>query len=261
MNSFRKILFGLTIISALVFISCRKEEKNSTLAIEFIHSVSNRTFIKDSLMYINAAGNKYEVNELQYFISDIILHKSDGGDVEITADNGIHYIDIDVPESMLWNLDQKIPSGDYASVSLTFGINKTKNITGLFVNPPERDMFWPDIMGGGYHYMKMNGHWLDTLSQLSPFNFHIGIGMMDGGMGGMSFVQNYFTVQVPNSGFNLSSDANYRLILKMDVAGWFETPHIWDWNVTGGQIMQKQSAMQMACENGADAFSCSWKVE
>jgi hypothetical protein len=261
MNSFRHYLFVVASLLSIIFTSCRKEDKSIHLAIEFTHSIGNKSFIKDSLQYVNAAGNHYEVNELQYFISDIILHNSGGEDIAITADNGIHYVDIDIPGSLLWNFDQQIPMGDYTSVTFTFGINEAKNKTGLFVNPPERDMFWPDIMGGGYHYMKMNGHWIDTLNQITPFNFHLGIGMMDGGMGEMSFVQNYFTVQMPNSGVMLTTGAGHKLILNMDIASWFETPHLWDWNAIGGQIMQKQWAMQMACENGADAFSCTWKVE
>lgn len=235
--------------------SCRKEDKTTNLSIGFTHTVGLNALVKDSLLYVNAAGNQYVVNELQYFISDIILHKSDGETVAITEDNGIHYVDIDIPGTLTWNIDLEIPSGEYSSVSFIFGINEARNKPGLFVNPPERDMFWPDAMGGGYHYMKMNGLWLDINQQITPFNFHLGIGMTDGVMG---FVQNYFTVQVPNSGVNLTSDTDYKLILNMDIASWFETPNLWNWNNIGGQIMQKQWAMELACENGADAFSCTW---
>lgn len=258
MNSLRNYILVLATLLPIVFTSCRKENKNTVLAIEFTHSIGNKAFVKDSLQYVNAAGNRYEVNELQYFISDIVLLKKDGEYVAITADSGIHYVDIDIPGSLTWNIVQAIPTGDYTSVSFTFGINEAKNKTGLFVNPPERDMFWPDLMGGGYHYMKMNGHWVDTLNQLTPFNFHIGVGMMDGGIAGMGFVQNYFTVRVPISGFKPTSGANQKLILNMDIASWFETPNLWDWNIIGGQIMQNQASMRMACENGADAFSCKW---
>lgn len=258
MSRFSHYVLVSAVFLSCAFISCRKENDKINLSVEFTHSVGNKIFIKDSLQYINTAGNHYEVNELQYFISDIVLHQQDGNNVAIQADSGIHYVDIDIPGSLLWNFDQQIPKGNYTSVSFTFGMNEAKNKTGRFVNPPERDMFWPDIMGGGYHYMKMNGQWKDTLNQLSPFNFHMGPGMKEGGMG---VIQNYFTVQVPNSGFNITSDANHRLILNMDIASWFNTPNLWDWNVIGGQIMQNQWAMEMAGENGADAFSCLWKVE
>ena len=38
-------------------------------------------------------------------------------------------------------------------------------------------MFWPEMLGGGYHYMKMNMIWSDT-SALNPFNMHLGIGQI-----------------------------------------------------------------------------------
>jgi len=253
MNKGRNFIIAVVIILATSHFGCRKEDKLTKISIEFTHSVGNKVFIKDSLQYINAAGNHYEVNDLQYFVSEIILHKSDGEAITITTDNAIHYVDIDIPGTISWNIGQAIPTGDYTSVSFTFGLNEAKNKTGLFVNPPERDMFWPDAMGGGYHYMKMNGQWVDTLNQLTPFNFHLGIGMMD-----IAFVQNFFTVQIPNSGVNLTAGGDHKLILNMDIASWFETPNLWDWNVIGGQIMQKQWAMKMACENGADAFTCKW---
>jgi hypothetical protein len=40
----------------------------------------------------------------------------------------------------------------------------------------------------------------------------------------------------------------------MNIEKWFEAPNVWNWNVTGGQIMQNQDAMHKACENGANAF-------
>jgi hypothetical protein len=260
----KKVVIAAVLILSTGVIGCRKENKETlvikedktSIIVGFSHTVGNNAFFKDTLQYVNAAGNKYEINDLQYFISDIILHRSDSESVTITADSGIHYIDIDIPVTLNWAVAQKIPAGDYTSVSFTFGINEAKNKTGLFVNPPERDMFWPEPMGGGYHYMKMNGKWIDTLNQLTPFNFHIGIGMMD-----MNFVQNYFTVQVPNSGVKLIAGVSHKLIINMDIASWFETPNLWDWDVIGGQIMQKQWAMKMACENGGDAFSCIWSTK
>jgi hypothetical protein len=255
MDKRRNLILVTLLILAFGISACHKDIKTTSLTIGFTQSVDNKAFHKDSLQYINAAGNQYEVNDLQYFISEIILHKTDGEDVAINADNSIHYVDIDNPGTLNWNIGDQIPAGEYTSVSFTFGINEVKNKTGLFLNPPERDMFWPDPMGGGYHYLKMNGQWVDTLNQPMLFNFHIGIGMMDGGMG---FIQNYFTVQVPNSGATLTADMNHKLILNMDISSWFKTPNLWDWNTIGGSIMQNQQAMHMACENGADVFSCEW---
>ena len=209
---------------------------------------------------MNAAGNEYLVNEVQYFISDVILHNSDGSDFMINQDGGIHYVDTDIPSTFSWAVTTDIPVGNYSSVSFTFGISEAKNQSNMFPNPPERDMFWPEFLGGGYHYMKLNGKWLDTLSQVTPFNFHLGIGQIyahdvinvDSITG---FVQNYFTVTVPNSSFAINENQTTSMELIMNIESWFDTPHVWDFNYWGGSIMQNQQAMQTAKENGADVFT------
>jgi hypothetical protein len=147
-----------------------------------------------------------------------------------------------------------MPVTDYESISFVFGINEAKNKTGLFVNPPERDMFWPDIMGGGYHYMKMNGKWIAEENVVKPFNFHIGIGM---NMAGTIFYQNYFTVTFPLN-IHAGSVSN-EFTITMNIEKWFEAPNEWNWNEIGGQIMMNQEAMRKASENGVSAFHMSFK--
>jgi hypothetical protein len=131
----------------------------------------------------------------------------------------------------------------------------------LFVNPPERDMFWPDNIGGGYHYMKLNGKWLADDETIKPFNFHLGIGQIYSG-GGMNtdsitgFVQNYFEVELLNSSFTINAGDTLYFEIRMNVENWFQHPNIWDHNYWGGMIMQNQEAMHQACENGKeDVFS------
>jgi len=259
----RSLLLFITILIAIG--SCKKDEPIETnkfgkISFQFAHHVNGLALVTDTSIYINAAGNEYLVNEVQYFISDVMLHNSDGSDVLINQDVGIHYIDTDIPSTFAWSIPADIPVGNYSSVSFTFGINEAKNQSNMFPNPPERDMFWPEFLGGGYHYMKMNGKWLDTNSMITPFNFHLGIGQIyahdvinvDSITG---FVQNYFTVTVPNSSFAISENQTTSMELIMNIDSWFDTPHVWDFNYWGGSIMQNQEAMQTAKENGADVFT------
>jgi hypothetical protein len=103
--------------------------------------------------------------------------------------------------------------------------------------------------------MKMNGKWMDQNQQLSPFNFHIGIGQIYDNEGNITeFVQNFFKVGM-NAGFDINPGPGNYITITMDVASWFETPHNWDFNFWGGMMMQNQVAMQTACENGKDVFS------
>ena len=234
--------------------SCKKEDTPGKVSFVFEHKFRNSDLAKDSMIYTNAAGNPFEVNELQYFVSEFTFWKSGNG-YSLEVENGIHYVDMDIPSTLNWNPEQELPAGKYDSVSFVFGITAAKNKAGLYVNPPERDMFWPELMGGGYHYMKMNGSWKTPAEIIEPFNLHLGIGMMTDSLGNETFIQNYFSVTQKLDNCNISGKLLYRrLIVTMDIESWFETPYTWDWNVTGGQIMQYQELMHKAAENGKDAF-------
>lgn len=258
------ILMGCLMI---IFASCKKKpdtpedtQKYGKINFTFSHKVNGQPLVLDTLMYVNTAGNQYMVNEIQYFISDVTLHKSDGSSMMIKEWEDIRYIDVEIPSTLSWSVFDNIPTGSYASISFTFGISEAKNQSYMYVNPPERDMFWPQFLGGGYHYMKLNGKWLDTTTNVSPFDFHMGIGqiyahnviVVDSITG---FVQNYFTANLPSSSFTISENQTTHVEIIMNIESWFETPHVFDFNIWGNYIMQNQAAMQLAKENGADVFT------
>jgi hypothetical protein len=226
----------------------------------FTHLVDGLSLEKDTLMYTNAAGNNYEVNQLMYFISDVTLHKTDGTTKMINEWKDIHYVDIEIPSTLNWTVYDDIPAGTYTSISFTFGISQAKNITMMYVNPPEVNMMWPGVLGGGYHYMMLNGKWLDTANVIQSFAFHLGIGQLYKSNvintdSIYAFVQNYFNVDLPNSSFTIEKDKTREIEIVMNIESWFETPHVYDHNYWGGGIMQNQPAMQMAKENGIDVFT------
>ena len=242
----------------LTFASCSKKstpEQNGHMVITFQHSVGQQPLVYDTIKYVNAAGNPYMVTNIQYFISDICLHKANGDSVLLNKKNNIHYVDTDLPETWIWHPGDSIPAGQYSAISFTFGMNEKENISLRFPNPPESAMFWPQFLGGGYHYMKLNGKWRDTANVIRPFNFHLGIGQIYDSTGAIiKFVQNYFEVTLPKSSFTISGGQMLQLALDMDVNEWFENPNIYNFNVWGGKIMQNQTAMHLACENGHNVF-------
>ncbi len=241
--------------------SCNKTKAPETggrMVIAFQHSVGDEPLETDTMKYVNAAGNPYLVSEIEYFISDVCLHKSNGDSILLTNWEDIHYVDTDIPETWHYNLADSIPEGDYSSISFTFGINEEKNKSLMFVNPPESYMFWPEYLGGGYHYMKLNGKWRDNNGVITPFNFHLGIGQIYDSTGNITgFIQNYFRVVLPESAFSIKNGQTIEVTLNMDVNQWFEDPEIFDFNVWGGDIMQKQEAMHIGCLNGHNVFSVS----
>jgi hypothetical protein len=252
------ILISIATLAA----SCNDEpvepkQESGKLQFEFEHRVDGQPIVFDKLIYQNEAGNQYLVNEIQYFISDVKLHKTDGSSALLDAWEDIHYVDTDLPVTWQWNFLDEIPTGTFEKISFTFGISQQKNQSLMFVNPPESLMFWPVLLGGGYHYMKLNGKWIDTLNQESPFNFHLGIGQVYHSYPDSitSYIQNYFEVVLPNSSFELSDGQTQRFTLVMNVEKWFESPNTYNHNQWGGDIMQKQDAMKLGCENGWDVFT------
>jgi hypothetical protein len=233
------------------------EDQAGKLKFYFQHRVDGEPIVFDDMRYVNEAGNHYLVNEIQYFISDVTLHKSDGSELLLDEWEDIHYVDTDIPSTQTYAFKDDIPIGDYDKITFTFGISEEKNQSLMFVNPPESFMFWPEQLGGGYHYMKLNGKWLDTLDQVSPFNFHLGIGQIYYSFPDSitSFVQNYFEVTLSNSDFKVQSGKTTDLVMVMNVENWFKSPNTFDFNDWGGDIMQKQDAMHLASENGWDVFT------
>jgi len=249
----------------LLMASCNEddpdvENTSGHISFTFNHLMDGLPLEKDVMKYVNAAGNHYEINQVMYFISDVTLHKSDGTQKLISDWKDIHYVDIDIPETLRWDVYDDIPAGAYDSVSFIFGITKEKNKSFMFVNPPEVNMMWPDILGGGYHYMMINGSWKDNANVVKSFAFHLGIGQLYKSNVVVvdsiyAFVQNYFNVKLPNSSFTVEANKTRQIEIVMNIDSWFKTPHIYDHNYWGGAIMQKQPAMQMIKENGKDVFT------
>jgi hypothetical protein len=159
-----------------------------------------------------------------------------------------------------WEVFDDIPAGTYDSITFVFGIPGEKNESFMFVDPPEDEMMWPDILDGGYHYMMINGKWEDEDEVEQFYNFHLGIGQLYRGDeinfdSIYAYVQNYFTLSLPGTSFGLEKDQTRDIEIIMNIKSWFETPHDFDFNYWCGAIMENQPAMRMGIENGYDVFS------
>jgi hypothetical protein len=264
--------YVLFVLMMILFSGCRPEHnepvviQTGKIIFRFEHHVNGSPLIKDTMTYTNAAGNHYLVTEVQYFISDVTLHRHDGEDYVIHAWKDIWYVDDDIPSTMLWEVFDDIPNGVYDSVSFTFGIPAAKNISLMYVNPPERDMFWPDVLGGGYHYLKLNGKWLnDTMTQNRPFEFHLGIGQIYAHDSIyvpdiIGFVHNDFEVLLPSSSFTMKADTVIVPII-MNIENWFQHPYVFDFALYPDNIMQCQEAMHIACMNGKEDVFTTGEIE
>jgi len=247
-------IISLLAVSTLLFSACQKP--TGSVKFNFSFYVDNEPLQQDTCKYVNASGNQYEVTEAQYFISDVVFTKTDGTTVKITADSSAHYVDADIASTLSWLPTDELPTGVYKSVSFVFGLAPELNHSYLYPNAPENNMSWPAFLGGGYHYMKINGKWRLSDGTLSPFNLHSGIGQQrdaDGNIVG--FIDNSFTVTLPLSNFEISKNGATTLNLRMNINNWFTNPYLFDFNTYGGSIMQNQAAQEVLKANGHDVFT------
>ncbi len=245
-NAFKLFLL---VLACGFYTACSKSSHSPKAVFTFQHQVNGEPLQLGTLIYTNAAGNNYQVDELQYFVSDICLITESGETVRLLENGLPHYVDISLLNTQKIEIDP-LPKTHIRSVKLTFGVSEAKNMAGTFPDPPERDMFWPGMMGGGYHHMKMNGKWKDPNQVLNSFNLHLGKGKISG----TEYAQNSFELTFPIETLQLKSNQTLDLTLTMHIEKWFEAPNQWDWNETGGAIMENQEAMAKAVENGKNAF-------
>lgn len=236
--------------------SCQPDPMEGGFNFNFSFSFEGRTLDFDSTVYIIESGNAIRINDIQYFISDVALVDKDGNRHRFqNEENQIHYVDSRIAATLSWETGENFPAGVYDYVEFTYGLDSATNRTGLFLDYPENGMFWPEALGGGYHYMKLNGYWVpDTLSgNWETFGFHTGIGQTWQDGIAVAFHQNYRRVTDTIRIFLTDGEAR-SLTLNMETAEWFRNPHVWDFRQFGGAIMQDQEAQQVIKENVPGVF-------
>ena len=261
MKNNRKKIQTLGFSLLILLHSCKEtpiSPQESYLTFVFEHRI-NDTAIVLNKYYTNAANNTYCLQEIKYFISSVRLYGHNGAEIDVKNKDGIHYVDLLDENSLTWTVFQHIPEGTYDSIAFIFGLNETDNQSYRFKNPPESNMAWSEVLGGGYHYMMLNGWFLRGDTAATPLNIHLGIGQIYQGTTHnadsiIGFVPNYFSVCLPNS-FSIKRGAPTTLTIIMNINNWFKAPFLYDFNYWGGNTMQNQSAMQILKENGHNVFS------
>jgi hypothetical protein len=247
----------LVIVLALLAVACTKPKETAEISLNLGYEINGKPLVTDTLYYENEAGNQFLITEIQWFLSNIEL-KNEVGDWIMLHQPGladtldisrVYYIDTDIPESQTLH-SSPVEVGHYTAIRFTFGLDESDNQTGLFTNPPESEMFWPDMLGGGYHYMKLNGKYLNTEGHLAPLAIHLGIGQNEDCT---EFYQNYFIVELPID-FTVKANTENQLDLTMVIDNWFRNPHTIDFDEFGSHIMQNQTAQRLLSGNGKDVF-------
>lgn len=212
--------------------------KGLTKALISIHVNTNgNSLIWDSISNTNAAGNKYSVNKINFYISNITLSNANG----LTYSSPqIFYIDPSVSSKSIIQLDS-IPKGEYNVISFLVGIDSLHNKDYHLPNTMDNlNMAWPTVMGGGYHFVKIEGHYLDSINNVQGFAVHLGKNI------------NLVEVAINGSLYQLSSH-EYSLMFNINEI--FANPYTYDLNKDNNYTMSDSVAMQKIKTNMKDAFT------
>lgn len=209
----------------------------------------------NSVAYTNSNGEELSITKLQYSISDVRFYLPNGDSVYV--DGSYNLIDLEESASLIYDIPSltelvasKDFQGKFVGVGFNYGFDATDNTSGAYTDLNVASWGWPEMIGGGYHQMKMEGRFLDATGSEVSYAYHNGSATKNGAG---DFESNYRFIQLDNSAFDLKG--NTVVEIKMDIAKWYETPNTWDLNVLNSMLMPNYSAQKMMTANAVNVFS------
>ncbi|PCI09040.1 MAG: hypothetical protein COB73_06060 [Flavobacteriaceae bacterium] len=243
----KNIKLFLVAIILITMSSCNNDNPPATsggIRFDFTHNWDGDNLTADDfgiIQFTNADGIPMSISKLRYLISNITLHKPDGSTLPIDG-----YLLVDLSTQATFAFVSNIPFDTYTSISFTFGFDEADNIDGFYADLNSASWNWPEALGGGYHFMQLEGKYLEATIE-NPYAYHMGTAKLAPGV----FEANHFEVFI--NGFTHSSDATVEI--KMNVAEWFKNPYTWDLSTYNIDLMSNYDAQILMNENGDSVFS------
>jgi len=242
----KKILILLFAIPFIV--ACSSDDDANTVSVTLKFSQNwegNPVTASDlaSTVYTNELGDQLNISRLRYLISKMELKNANG---DVITLGGFQLVDLSNPETFTFESIAAIAPGVY-TFSFVYGFNEQDNQSGIYPELNQASWNWPDMLGGGYHFLQLDGNY-NVNTEPAPFNFHNGTARA----GENDFEQNFVVFNFPNT-LNINSNTN-TIEIKMDISEWFKNPHIWDLNQFNTNLMINYTAQIMMNENAGSVF-------
>ena len=232
-----------------LFTSCKKDQQPAPtpapaatpvqgIDLSITYKVDAAVLMSNDFMYQTQAGYTYSITKLVYFISRVCLIKADSSMLPL---NKYMYVDafISGTNKVIF---ANIPEGNYIGMKFNIGLDSLQNMTdSLPATADNINMQWPQMMGGGYHVIKLEGYYKDSTGT-NGFAMHVGTN----------------ACLVPIKIFKpivVSKNAKTGVGLVMNINEWFRDPNTFDFDKDGNYIMGNSAAMKKFAQNGVDVFS------
>lgn len=250
---FKKKLFLLILV--VFFMACDKNDdqpQNTPVSIDFSHSFNQQAIDSSSfnaLDYTNGFGTILSLTRLRYLISQISFTNQQGIK---TLVKDYQLVDLSQDNSLAIN-DILLPPGAY-NLKMRFGFTEAANTSSIYPDLNAASWNVPDMLGGGYHYMQLEGRWLDPGDDADePFlyAYHTISAVQNPGPDN---TREDTSIEIDLGEITVTQGAT-QINVTMDINQWFENPNLWDLNTLNGMLMGNYTAQKMMQENGQTVFS------
>ena len=242
-SQFISVALILLVFSGLS--SCKKENPirpGLKLDFEISHVFDSLQLVWDQQGYLNAAGNDLSFSRVEYIVSGIKLKQISGGGFSAPS---AYFVSPGADGKDRFTLNE-VPEGTYSGIEFVFGLKPEKNISKSLSSDQDFLRFeWPEPMGGGYHFMKLEGHFL-SVDTLYGYGIHIG---SNGFYLEYDFPSDFEVVEGANG------VAGVEVFLQMDLSQWFKTPYTYNFSSDPNYTMGDSTSMMHIVSNGSDAFT------
>lgn len=224
----------------VIVFGCNKSDEQEPspahLQVSIQHRANDAALERDTMIYRNAAGQLYTVNKLEYYISNFRFTTGESS----TGTSRSDYVR-DSRTATLSCKFEALKPGVYDTLRFCVGVPPDRNTEGGLPSTLDNiNMIWPESMGGGYHFLRLEGHYNSDTAADAAFAVHLGKH------------NNLVHVVVP--GPFVLHEGTQKGILSMDVDEWWQTPYTYDLTVETNYTMSDSAAMHKIAKNGKDAW-------
>lgn len=248
-----KRIIPIVVFSLLTLLSCSKNNDNTitqaNITFNFAHNWDGTTVTNSDfniIKFTNSFGTQLSISKLQYLVSNIKFENSKGETIVLDSYN---LVDVTNNTNLFFLPSNTIPTGTYSKVTFTFGFNNEynyQNYTDL------NSVSWnvPAMLGGGYHFMQLEGKFIDNSATQTGYAYHT-IRAVDNSGSELVFQDTFFEVNLGE--VTITNNAVFNI--EMNIAEWFKNPNTWNLNVLNNMLMPNFTAQQMMFQNGQNVFS------
>lgn len=205
---------------SLAIIACKKDPVEPTptpaattgsLKVEFEPVADTNDLVFGTQNYYNANGDTFTVTLFRYYISNIVLTKSDNS--TYTVVNAYYKIDHNTAGKNIITIGG-VPFANYKAIQFLIGVDSLRNVSGAQEGAlAPSDMFWD--WNTGYIMAKLEGNSPQSTATANKFMYHVG------GFTGANNVLKTVNLSFNSETANVTSSKTPELHLKADVLKWF----------------------------------------